>query len=61
MEPYGTPGVFVAASANTLNPLHTTDDEGSHLVTESSQMERKEGGDRTCPIRGTFVYRVLRF
>ena len=36
MEPSGISCVFVAASANTLNPLHTTDDEGSHPVTESS-------------------------
>ena len=36
MEPLGIPGVSVAASANTKNPLHTTDDEGSHHVTGSS-------------------------
>ena len=36
MEPFGISCVSVAASANTLNPLHKIDDEGSHLVTESS-------------------------
>ena len=37
MEPLGIHGVSVEASANTLNPLHYGEDEGSHSVTESSE------------------------
>ena len=36
MEPFGIHGVSVAASANALNPLHFSDDEGAHAVLESS-------------------------
>ena len=36
MEPLGTHGVSVEASANNFNPLHYGDDEGAHFVHESS-------------------------
>ena len=36
MEPQGTHGVSVEASASTNNTLHFGDDEGAHVVLESS-------------------------
>ena len=36
MEPEGIHGVSVVASANALNPLHSTEDEGAKVMLESS-------------------------
>ena len=36
MEPFGTPRVSVAASANPLNHYTTSEDEGAQTVHESS-------------------------